>query len=65
MKNYSQAWIAGTENQRTSSVLDHSTSEQHKAAMNHLRTTQAKDNNEPKTSYAPIARYLLTLEESE
>ena len=46
-------------------MLDHSTSDQHKAAMTHSRTAQAKANNEPITSYAPIARCLLTLEESE
>ena len=65
MKNYSQAWITGSENQRTSNVLDHVASDQHRAAMSHLRTTQARASNEPVTSYAPIARSLLMLEESE
>ena len=65
MKNYSQAWITGTENQRTSNVLDHVASNQHKASMSHLRTVQARANKEPVTSYAPIARSLLMLGESE
>ena len=46
-------------------MLDHATSEQHKAAMSCQRTLQARANEEPVTSYAPIARSLLMLEESE
>ena len=65
MKNYSRSWIAGSENQRTSNVLDHVASEQHKAAMSHLHATQARASNEPVTNYAPIARSLLMLEEPE
>ena len=47
MKNYSRAWVTGSTNQRTSNVLDHVASDQHKAAMSHLRTAQAKASNEP------------------
>ena len=65
MKNYSRAWVTGSTNQRTSNVLDLVASDQHKAAMSHLRTAQAKASNEPLTSYAPIARSLLMLEESD
>ena len=65
MKNYSAAWVTGSENQRTSNVIDHATSEQHKLAMKLLRTAQAKASNLPVTSYAPIARALMTLEEPE
>ena len=65
LKNYSQAWITGSENHRTSNVLDHVASDQHKAAMSHLRAFQARARQEPITSYAPIARSLLVLEESE
>lgn len=56
MKNYSEAWVTGTTNQQTSSVLDHTASDQHKSAMSHLRTAQAKANNKPITSYSPIAQ---------
>ena len=65
MKNYSRAWVTGSENQRTSNVLDHVASDQHKAAMSRLRTAQARASNEPVTSYAPIARSLLILNEPE
>jgi len=36
MKNYSSMWINGSDNQRTSNLLDHATSEQHKRAMAEL-----------------------------
>ena len=58
MKNYSSVWVMGTENQLTSNVLDHVACDQHKAAMLHLRTAQAKASSESVTSYAPIAHAL-------
>ena len=64
MKNFQTAWTAGSANMRTSNVLDHAASDQHKAAMTRLYTDQAKANKQPITSYAPIARGLLTLEDS-
>ena len=54
MKNYSSAWVTGTENQRTSNMLDHVACDQHKAAMSHLCTAQAKASSKPVTSYALI-----------
>ena len=33
MKNYSKTWVAGSDNQQTSNILDHVASDQHKAAM--------------------------------
>ena len=65
MNNYSSTWITGSTNQRTSNLLDHVASDQHKAAMARLRTAEAKANNEPVTSYAPIAQCLLSLGESD
>ena len=65
MKTYSRAWVTGSEIQRTSNVLDHVASDQHKAAMSCLRAAQAKASNEPITSYAPIAHSLLMLNEPE
>ena len=65
MKNYSDAWITGSQNQRTSNLLDHVRSEQHKAAMLRHRAAQARATNEPVSSYSPIAQSLLTMEESE
>ena len=65
MKNYSDVWIKGLSNQCTSSVLDHVSSEQHKAAMSHFRAAQARAENEPVATYAPKARCLLTLDDAE
>ena len=65
MKNYSSAWVTESENQRTSSVLEHVSCDQHKASMSHLHIAQAKARKEPVTSYAPIAHALLMLDESE
>ena len=42
MKHYSDVWVTGSKNHRTSNVMDHVTSDQHKAAMSHLRKAQAK-----------------------
>ena len=60
MKNYSSAWMAGSLNHKTSNVVDHATSEQHKAAMIHVQRSA----NEPITNYSPIARSLLVMDKS-
>ena len=63
MKNYSDAWISGSTNQRTTNVLEHAASDQHKAAMTSLRTSRAKANKEPVVNYAPTASCLMTMQE--
>ena len=55
-KNFSRAWIDGSTNHKTSNISDHATSDQHKVEMIRLRSEQAKERNEPVTTYAPIAR---------
>ena len=60
MKNYSNVWLSGSKNHMSSNLLDHATSDQHKAAMNHVR----KASGLPITSYSLIARSLLTLDKS-
>lgn len=57
-KNFSRAWIDGSNNQKTSNVMDHASSEQHKAAMAILRREQAKNAKESLTSYSTIVRCL-------
>ena len=56
-----QTWATGSENQWTSNMLDHVVNNQHKAAMPHLYTAQARVSNV--TSYAPIVHSLLKEEE--
>lgn len=63
MKNFSGAWIAGSSNHKTSNIVDHATSEQHKAVMICVRAEAAKTANQPVTTYSPIVRSLLTLDE--
>ena len=63
-KNFSAAWIAGSTNQKLSNVLDHARSEQHKSSMSLLRVEQAKATNTALTTYAPIARSLLSMDKS-
>ena len=60
MKNYSNSWIKGSINHKTSNVIDHAKSDQHKAAMIHVR----KVSNQPLKTYSPIARSLLTINET-
>ena len=59
-KNFSRAWIDGSNNHKTSNISDHANSESHKAAMMYFRKDQAQSRNEPVTSYSPIARSLLS-----
>ena len=57
MKNYSRVWISGSTNHKTSCVVDHANSNQHKAAMNHTR----KATGMPITDYSPIAQGFLNM----
>lgn len=63
-KNFSTAWITGSTNQKLSNVLDHARSEQHKSSMSLLRVEQAKATNAALTTYAPIAKSLLSMDKS-
>ena len=64
IKNFSKAWVAGSSNQKTSNIIDHAISEQHRAAMARERAAAAKTTNQPVTSYSPIARSLLVMDEA-
>ena len=62
LKNYSNAWITGSKNQRCSNVLDHAKSEQHKVAMNRHRVDKAKASQMSITSYSTIAQSILKMD---
>ena len=64
LKNLSDAWISGSNNHRTSNIVDHAKSEQHKASMMRLRADQAKSKQLSITSYSPIARCLLRMDQT-
>ena len=50
MKHFSRAWITGLSNQKTSNIVDHAKSDQHKAAMARFKADQAQSQNKPKIS---------------
>ena len=54
-------WITGSTNHRTSNIMDRTKSEQHVASMALMCTACTKANKELIKSYAPIARYLMTV----
>ena len=58
LKNFSRAWIDGSTNQKTSNIIDHASSNQHKTAMARLREERARSAKLPVAAYAPIAHSL-------
>jgi len=58
-KNFSKMWINGSGNHRTSNVIDHATSSQHKAAM---KFDQAKKSQQLLAAAAPIVGSLMKLD---
>jgi hypothetical protein len=64
MKNFSKAWITGSSNQKTSNIVDHTMSEQHRAAMVQVRPDVARASNQLLTTYSPIARSLTVMDEA-
>ena len=64
MKNFSKVWITSSSNHKTSNIIDHVNSEQHRVAMARVRADAARASNKPLTSYCPIARSLLEMDEA-
>ena len=60
MRNYNPAFIEGSKNLRTSSFKDHAASSMHVRAMSMFKKQRGDD----VTEYAPIAKALLTMDES-
>lgn len=59
LKNFSRAWIDGSTNHKTSNIMDHASSDQHKMAMMRLCEDRAKNSGEPIMSYSTIARSII------
>lgn len=64
-RNYSDKWISGTEFVRTSNIRDHCKSDQHSHAMNLLKRNHARQSGSGTASYAPIAKALNKISDSE
>ena len=56
LKNFSNAWIKGSTNQKTSNVVEHAKSEQHATAMARMQADNAKVSKVPIVCYAPIVK---------
>ena len=63
MKNFSRAWLEGSTNHKTSNIVDHANSDQHRVATVRTLAEAAKATNQPITSYSPIARSLLRMDD--
>lgn len=57
-------WITGSSNQKTSNIVDHTTSEQHHTAMVRVHADMARTSNRPLTTYSPNACSLLVMYEA-
>jgi len=64
MRNYSPIWVTGSRNLKASNLIDHASSDQHKAAMRRHAVDNAKAAEQPIATYAPIARSFLRMQES-
>ena len=62
VKNFSKAWIEGSTNHKTSNIVEHARSDQHKGAMMRLRQEQARKRQEPITAYSNIARRITVMD---
>lgn len=57
-EKFSRVWITGSNNHKTSNIIDHAKNKQHHAAM----IQAAKASHQPITSYSPLARSFMTME---
>ena len=64
-RNYSDKWISGASSVRTSNIRDHSKSDQHAHAMTLLKQSQARSKGLDASTYAPIAKALHQISESD
>ena len=64
MKNFSKTWVTGSTNLKVSNVIEHATSEVHKAAMTRMHSESAKARGESVVLQTPIGRSLCTLDDA-
>ena len=57
--NFSQAWMTGSTNLKCSNVIDHATSDMHKAAMAKKKADCAKASGRSLVLSSPIGRYTV------
>ena len=64
MKNFSRAWIVVRPTKKQAILLTYATCEQHRCAMSRVHADAAKASSLPITSYSPIARSLLVMDDT-
>jgi len=62
-RNFSSVWITGSTNKKLSNVIDHASSESHKAAMAKLREEKARQSGTSVILSSDIGRCLLNLDD--
>ena len=64
-RNFSEKWLLGADSVHTSNIRDHAKADQHTHAMNLLKREHARESGSDPSSYAPIARALHKISDSE
>ncbi len=62
LKNFTNAWITGSTNLKSTNVLDHANSIVHKAAMEHMRVAGIKASGQSPMMCSTIGQYLTILD---
>ena len=62
-KNFRRDWIVGSTNQRTSNLIDHATSEVHKASMSKLKVERSRARGESAATSTTIGRLLSSMDD--
>lgn len=62
-KNFRKDWIEGSTNQRTSNLIDHATSDVHKAAMAKMRMANSRASGESAATSTTIGRFLSSMDD--
>ena len=60
LKNFRRDWIVGSTNQRTSNLVDHATSEVHKASMSKLRVERSRARGESVATSTTLLKIIKT-----
>ena len=63
LKNFRRDWIVGSTNQRTSNLIDHATSDAHKAVMAMLKVERSRVRGESAAMSTMIRHFLSSMDD--
>ena len=63
LKNFRKDWIEGSTNQKTSNLINHATSDVHKAAMAKMRMVNSRASGESAATSTTICRFLSSMDD--